>query len=126
MLSYVTTLNLIRLSLKHKYSSVIIIKTSNTRRLLQMLLTLNIVFGWNIITCKNISFFKVYLNTKFDKKIVTVLKPSKQLSFNLKDMYSLHNNFKSGSIILTTNRGLLNLNEAVTYGCGGTLLFCLL
>lgn len=126
MLSYVITLNLIRLSLKHRYNHVIVFKTLNTQRLLQLLLTLNIILGWTLITRGDKSFFKVYLNTKFDKKIVTILKPSKQLSLQLKDICSLNNNFKSGSIVLTTNHGLLTLSEAVTNKCGGTLLFCLL
>lgn len=126
MLNYVTTLNLIRLSLKHKYAHVYILKTVRTQHLLKSLLTLNIILGWTLITRENLSYFKVHLNKNFDKKIVTFLKPSKQVSFKLKELYTLNNNFKSGSIVLTTNHGLLNISEAVHHNCGGTLLFCIL
>ena len=125
MLHYITTLNLIRLTIKHKKTSVKIMQTKKTKRLLIILIKLNIVFGWTDLFIKNKHYYNVYVNSFFYKKIVTLIKPSKQLVLNHKQIKNYNTSLNNLSIILTTNKGLLNLSESFDKKCGGVLLFCL-
>ena len=126
MLQYITTLNLIRVTIKHKKKLFKVLKNKKTKRLLVIFLKLNIILGWTNIIFRNKNYYNVFVNEKFYKKIVTFIKPSKQIALKSKQLHNMVFKVNSASIFLTTNKGVLSISETFQYKCGGILLFCLL
>lgn len=126
MLQYITTLNLIRIAIKHKKKIVKILQNSKNKRLLVIFIKLNIIFGWSKVISKKKNYYNVYINILFYKKIVTLLKPSKQISIKYKKLNNDFFKINNSSIFLTTNKGILNTSDTLKFHCGGMLLFCLL
>lgn len=126
MLHYITTLNLIRLTIKHKKNSIKILCNKKNKRVLLILIKLNIVFGWTNIICNTEKYYNVYVNNFFYKKIVTIIKPSKQISIKFNQIKKYKYKINNSSIFLTTSKGIISISDAVDFKCGGVLLFCLL
>ena len=73
------------------------------------------------ISIKFSSFF--YLNSPFFKKIKTVSTPSKKYYISFRSVKLLKKSFKNSVIILSTNKGLVNINDAFSLGVGGFIIY---
>jgi ribosomal protein S8 len=124
MLAYINTLNLVRLGLHHKNQIIKIKQTTRSKRLLFILLKLNVVLGWsNILNKHNKYEFVVYCNPNLQKQLITLVKPTKQLFLKLKDLKKLSKKFSIHSIYLNTSKGVISIGEALNKKTGGVLFF---
>jgi len=64
-----------------------------------------------------------YKNTPFFKNIKAVSTPSKKFFISKKGLSLLLKGSKSTIFILSTNKGLLTAEQALSLGVGGTLLY---
>lgn len=122
MLHYVTTLNLIKLAIKHKQNSIKIVYNKKTQRILFTLLKLNLIKGW---VWHNKYEIKVYVNINFSKTLLLITKPSQIYILKLKQLDKLIAKQNSFSIYLSTSSGVISLVEAVKKKNGGALVFAL-
>ena len=127
MLTYVNTLNLIRLGLHHKKQTIKIKKNKKSKRLINIFLKLNILFGWHYCLDKNKKLHVVaHCNSKLNKQVITLLKPSKQLYLKLKNLKKLSTKKSIHSTYLNTSKGIITIAEAITNSVGGILFFKIL
>jgi len=122
MLSYVTTLNLVRIGIKHKLKCIKIPKTKKSLSVLIVLLKYNIILGWSVYLKKNRTIYLVYFN-KTKKNITTFIKPTKKLTIKYKFIKKIYWKFSSNTIFLLTSRGILSINDAFKKKTGGFLFF---
>ena len=116
-------------SKKHNSKTIIltsktlnIVKTLNRYGIISNFIILKIVQPRNPkITIKFNSFS--YLNSPFFKKIKTVSTPSKKYYINFKSIKLLEKSFKNSIIILSTNKGLVTINDAFSLGLGGFVVY---
>lgn len=123
MLYYTSTLNLVRLAIKHKRKNIKIRKTKRSERILNILLKLNIVSGLAFCPHSRFTQYLVYCNLSFNKQIHTFLKPSRVLPVKLNALNKIAPRYSTTSIYLTTSKGILSLKEATALKIGGVLLF---
>ena len=124
MLSYINTLNLVRLGLHHKKQTISITITNKNKKLLFIMLRLNILAGW----CKTYSddkknIYVLFFNKNLNKQIFTLIKPTKQIFLKLKHLKKITHKFTRNSIYLTTSSGIISINEAIFKKTGGILFF---
>jgi len=122
MLGYITTLNLVRLGIKHKYKFIKIIKNRKSSKILHILLKFNIIYGWTILQKKNFSYYLVYCKPGLTN-IHTFLRPNRKLNIKYKSIKILINRYSTASIFLSTPNGILSINEAYIQKIGGFLFF---
>lgn len=123
MLHYITTLNIVKLALKHKQKKIKLTFNKKTTRILNKLILLNIIKGWTII---NKYTLNVYVNNLFPKQIKLLVKPSKIFYVKANKLQNITKTLKSASIYLSTSAGILNSTETVDKRRGGYLLFALI
>jgi len=124
MLNYITTLNLVRLGLHHKNQIIKIKQNKNNKKLLFILLKLNIVLGWSNGLSKNKKLiYIVYCNNNINKQLFTLTKPTKKLYLKLKSLKKLSQKFCYNNVYLSTSRGIISVNHAIAQNTGGLLLF---
>ncbi len=83
---------------------------------------MDIVSGWAVGVHKNHPIYFVYFqNTK--KTIQTLGTPTKKLFVKYKDLKRLNSFYKTPTIFLSTNAGIISITEALKKKIGGFLLF---
>lgn len=122
MLHYITTLNLVKLAIKHKQNFIKIIHNKKTTRILYIMLKLNLIKGWFIY---DKYFIKVVVNTTHTKTLYLVSKPSKYYFLKLKDLKKLQSKLNSFTVYLNTSKGIVDSSVASAQNSGGILLFLL-
>jgi len=124
MVSYVDTLNLVRIAIKHRVKFINIPISKGSRRILVILLYLNIIDGiWFSKNKKNHLVYSISCNLASKKQVVTFIKPSKQLFVKYKDIIKLTHKYSSTTIYLSTSHGVISLKEAFIKKTGGILFF---
>ncbi len=124
MLNYVNTLNLVRLGLHHKNQIIKIKQNKNNKKLLFILLQLNVILGWSSGLNQNKKLiYIVYCNNNINKQLFTLIKPTKQLFLKLKSLKKLSKKFFFNNVFLSTSKGLISINDAIASKVGGVLFF---
>ena len=87
----------------------------------------NFILYKNMYT-KNTNFFIkfspiFYKNSNFFKKIKTISTPSKAFYIRINSLHLIQKVFKSSIVIISTSKGLLTLNEALSVGIGGKVVY---
>ncbi len=124
MLSYVNTLNLVRLGLHHKKQTITIKITSKNKKLLYILLKINVISGWcEVVTDDKVVKYILFFNKNLNKQVYTLIKPTKQIFLKLKSLRKITHKYARNSIYLTTSSGIISINEAIFKKTGGILFF---
>lgn len=114
-------INLIKLSIKNNKKGFIIYKNNKNLNVLKAFIKINII---NYIQIKK-NYIIVFINYVNEKpvynNIVNVFRPSNKMFITIKEIKKI--NIKHNWIFLiSTNRGIINNNEALKLNVGGLLL----
>jgi small subunit ribosomal protein S8 len=112
-----------------KLSDVIILNSKICLNILYILYRLGYINGFSILNKRYIKVYLKYSNIGMSsiRQITRISKQGNRVYCNKK--YSklnknlLHNmNKNSGILIVTTNKGIITINEMLLYNCGGEIL----
>jgi len=111
----------------HDCKKIKILNNKRSRRILIILLKLNLILGWSNALNKNkFPSFLVHCNFVRKKQLHTFLKPNRQLYVKLKFLDKIVKKYSSTTIYLSTSKGILSAKEAYNLKVGGILLFALI